>query len=85
MTENTFWFRLACRMLRECGVLNPLEKPQWRRSESAVDFMVRAGHAKTPQHAARALLVAHDLVDLHLELQSDEQIVTAFSQPKKDS
>lgn len=73
-------FRLACRMLRQSGVINPpLGRPIWKRSESAIDFMVHAGLAKSPRHAAKALLVALDLLELHSELQAIEEISSSFN------
>lgn len=56
---------LACRMLRRAGKLDFANLPPPRRSESVVDWLVRAGIAETPQRAARGLLVASGLDDVH--------------------
>lgn len=56
---------LACRMLRRAGKLDFANLPPPRRSESVVDWLVRAGIAETPQNAARGLLVAAGLSDVH--------------------
>lgn len=56
---------LACRMLRRAGKLDFANLPPPRRSESVVDWLVRVGIAETPQNAARGLLVAAGLDDVH--------------------
>lgn len=56
---------LACRMLRRAGKLDFANLPPPRRSESVVDWLVRVGIAETPQRAARGLLVASGLDDVH--------------------
>lgn len=61
-------FRLACRMLRQAGRLDIADLPAPRRSESVIDWLVRAGLAQTPQQAAEGLLVAAGLRELRDEL-----------------
>lgn len=59
---------LACRMLRQAGKLNMRDLPAPRRSESLVDWLVRAGVAQSPAAAAEGLLLAAGLRELRDEL-----------------
>ena len=61
-------FRLGCNMLRLAGKLDFRDLPRPRASESLVDFLVRAGVAKTPQAALEGLLVAGQLVKVRADL-----------------
>lgn len=63
-------FRLACRMLRNAGILDTPLPPQ-KRSESLLDWMARAGLAASPQAAAEALLAARGLTPLRDELLAE--------------
>ncbi len=56
---------LACRMLRRAGKLDFANLPPPRRSESVVDWLVRSGIADSPKSAARGLLVAAGLSEVH--------------------
>lgn len=51
-------FAIACRMLRNAGLLDIPNLPDLLSNESPVDWLVRIGIADTPEHAAEALLVA---------------------------
>ena len=63
-------------MLRQAGKLDFSELPPPRRSESVVDWLVRAGIAKTPQHAAAGLLEAAGLTELHAELMNLSELIS---------
>ena len=64
-------FSLACRMLRGAGKLDFRDLPAPRKSESLVDWLVRAGIAQTHLQAAAGLLEAAGLSELHAELQQE--------------
>jgi len=58
-------FRIACRMLRLGDRLPTLPVP--RRSESPIDYLVRAGLAPHPHVAAEMLILGAGLTDLYAE------------------
>lgn len=53
-------FRLACRMLRNAGLLD-VALPGQRSKESLIDYLVRYQVAKSTWHAAEALIAANEL------------------------
>lgn len=61
---------VACNMLRLAGKLDFADLPAPRRSESLIDYLIRAGIANSPQQAADGLLVAAGLKDLHGDVMS---------------
>lgn len=65
---------LACRMLRTAGKLDFSSLPLPRRSESVIDWLVRAGIAKTSQQAAAGLLVAAGLDDVHKSVVAEVRL-----------
>ena len=62
---------LACNMLRQAGKLDFRDLPPPRRTESVIDWLVRAGVAKCAQQAAKGLLVAAELDSLHTEMLAE--------------
>lgn len=62
MAKSNTRFKIACRMLRLGGMPSSLPLP--RRSESPIDFLVRAGLAKDPHTAADMLLLGAGLAVL---------------------
>ena len=58
--EESRRFRLSCRMLRLAGHFDN-QLPGQRRGESAIDWLVRLGLAKTPHAAAAALIEGQGL------------------------
>jgi hypothetical protein len=59
---------LTCRMLRNAGKLDFANLPFPRRSESVIDWLVRARIAESSGSAGRGLLIAAGLAELHAEL-----------------
>lgn len=68
MSKQSPEYRLACKMLRNAGKLDMRDLPAPRRSESVIDWLVRAGVAQTPQDAVEGLLRAAGLVAIRDEL-----------------
>lgn len=62
---------LNCRMLRQAGKLDFRDLPPPRRTESVVDWLVRAGLAVSPQAAAEGLVLAAGLFKLRDELLAE--------------
>lgn len=61
-------FRLACRMLRNAGHLDTA-LPQQKQSESAIDYLVRAGLAHDAWTAAEMLILGRGLTSVLDELE----------------
>lgn len=57
-------FAYGCLVLRATGKLDMRDLPPPRRSESVIDWLVRAGIAESPQVACEGLLVARGLREL---------------------
>lgn len=73
---------LTCRMLRNAGKLDFANLPFPRRSESVIDWLVRARIAESSGSAGRGLLIAAGLAELHAELCADLFVLPTESAPE---
>ena len=69
MAKSNTRFKIACRMLRLGGMPSALPLP--RRSESPIDYLVRAGLAQDPHKAADMLLLGAGLAVLVEEVLNE--------------